>query len=142
MRRRDIFRTMVAGMGALAALRPARADAGMAKVVYHLSDFEKAGFVLGNIRNHYEGTDGKTTIALVVHGPALGAFTNKAASRIVVGDFGALRTRGLAAYACANTLQGMGLALSDVLPGFARADKGGVVKLAELQRDGYAYLRP
>jgi intracellular sulfur oxidation DsrE/DsrF family protein len=32
--------------------------------------------------------------------------------------------------------------LADLLPGFVAAERGGVVKLAELQRDGYLYLRP
>jgi intracellular sulfur oxidation DsrE/DsrF family protein len=36
----------------------------------------------------------------------------------------------------------MDVALTDLLDGFHAAETGGVVKLAELQRQGYAYLRP
>ena len=32
--------------------------------------------------------------------------------------------------------------LADLLPGFVAADKGGVVRIAELQSQGYFYLRP
>jgi len=32
--------------------------------------------------------------------------------------------------------------LRDLLPGFVSAEKGGVVRLAELQSQGYQYLRP
>jgi uncharacterized protein len=32
--------------------------------------------------------------------------------------------------------------LKDLLPGFITADKGGVVRLADLQSQGYLYLRP
>jgi Uncharacterized conserved protein len=32
--------------------------------------------------------------------------------------------------------------LADLLPGFVTADKGGVVRIAELQSQGYLYLRP
>jgi uncharacterized protein len=39
-------------------------------------------------------------------------------------------------------MDAMKLTLADLLPGFGLADKGGVVKLAELQGQGYAYLRP
>ena len=39
-------------------------------------------------------------------------------------------------------MQGMDISLADLLDGFHAADKGGVVKLAELQGQGYAYLRP
>jgi intracellular sulfur oxidation DsrE/DsrF family protein len=34
------------------------------------------------------------------------------------------------------------LTLGDLLPGFAVAEQGAVVKLAELQGRGWAYLRP
>jgi uncharacterized protein len=144
MLRRDMFRAILAAIGASVALRQARAadDGDFPKVVYHLSDAERASFVLGNIRNHYEGTAGKATIALVVHGPALAAFKTRSASSVASADFAFLQKRGLAAHACANTLRGMDLSLADLLPGFVVAERGGVVKLAELQREGYAYLRP
>jgi intracellular sulfur oxidation DsrE/DsrF family protein len=144
MLRRDMFRAIVAAAGASVVLRPARAadDADFQKVAYHLSEADRTSFVLGNIHNHYEGTGGKATIALVVHGPALAAFRSKSASAVVSADFAGLQRRGLAAHACANTMRGMDLSLVDLLPGFIVAEKGGVVKLAELQRQGYAYLRP
>jgi intracellular sulfur oxidation DsrE/DsrF family protein len=145
MRRRDIFRTILAAAGA-SSLAPRRAgaanDANAPKVAYHLSDADRANFVLGNIRNHYEGTGGKTTIALVVHGPALAAFRATSASRVVANSFAGLQKHGLTAHACATTMHGMDLSITDLLPGFVVAEKGGVVKLAELQREGYAYLRP
>ena len=45
-------------------------------MVYHLTDLDKVGFALGNIKNHYEGVGGpaNVTIVLVVYGPALKAF--------------------------------------------------------------------
>ncbi len=109
---------------------------------YHLSDADRANFVLGNIRNHYEGTGDKSTIALVVHGPALAAFRATSASGVVANAFAGLQKHGLVAHACANTMRGMDLSIADLLPGFVVAEKGGVVKLAELQGEGYAYLRP
>lgn len=144
MRRRDIFGALLTSAAGLIAARGARAaeESGAMKVVYHLSDFDRAAFVLGNIRNHFEGTEGKATIALVVHGPALAAFKAKAASGAVAADLAGLEKRGLSAHACINTMRGMDLTLADLLPGFAVAEKGGVVMLAELQRDGFAYLRP
>ena len=32
--------------------------------------------------------------------------------------------------------------LKDLLPGFVSVDQGGVVRIAELQSQGYLYLRP
>jgi intracellular sulfur oxidation DsrE/DsrF family protein len=149
MRRREMFRGLLATVGGLLGVRAVRAagpepvpDPGWPKVAYHLSDADKVGFVLGNIRNHYEGTGGKVVVALVVHGPALAALRGASASGAIVSRFAGLSRDGLAAYACGNTMKGMGIGLSDLLPGFVTAETGGVVKLAELQGQGYAYLRP
>jgi uncharacterized protein len=39
-------------------------------------------------------------------------------------------------------MKSQNIGLKDLLPGFISADKGGVVRLAELQSQGYLYLRP
>jgi intracellular sulfur oxidation DsrE/DsrF family protein len=49
---------------------------------------------------------------------------------------------GLQLNACINTMRAQEVTLKDLLPGFIVADKGGVVRLAELQSQGYVYLRP
>ena len=115
-----------------------------AKVVYHLSDLDKADFVLGNIHNHYKGMGGpqNVTIALVVHGPALKAFHIAGAAPATSQRAIELRGMGLGLDACINTMHAQNVTLKDLLPGFGVADKGGVVRLAELQSQGYIYLRP
>ncbi|TGQ33221.1 MULTISPECIES: DsrE family protein [unclassified Mesorhizobium] len=145
MRRRDIFRAGLAGAAGLFGLRQVKAAAveeERQKVAYHLSDLDKVNFVLGNIKNHYEGTGGNVDIALVVHGPALAAFKSKGISAAVSGRFAGLVQEGLSPHACANTMHGMDISLADLLDGFDAAENGGVVKLAELQRQGYVYIRP
>ncbi|MBZ9660334.1 DsrE family protein [Mesorhizobium sp. ESP-6-4] len=144
MLRRDIFRAGLAGAAGLFGLSRANAATpeGRLKVAYHLSDADKVNFVLGNIKNHYEGTGGNVDIVLVVHGPALAAFKAKGASGAVSSRFAGLVQRGLVPQACGNTLHGMDITLTDLLAGFELAEKGGVVKLAELQHQGYLYLRP
>jgi intracellular sulfur oxidation DsrE/DsrF family protein len=39
-------------------------------------------------------------------------------------------------------MEAQNITLSDLLPGFVAADKGGVVRIAELQSQGYVYLKP
>jgi intracellular sulfur oxidation DsrE/DsrF family protein len=39
-------------------------------------------------------------------------------------------------------MRAQNITLKDLVPGFAGADRGGVVRLAELQSKGYVYLRP
>ena len=149
MHRRNILTAAFATTGALfaAATRSARANPttpDKSKVVYHLCDFDKVSFVLGNIKNHYEGVGGPdwVTIALVVHGPALKAFHAAAASADTAQRTEQFFKSGLQLNACGNTMRAQNVALKDLLPGFVSADHGGVVRIAELQAQGYVYLRP
>ncbi len=120
------------------------ATADGAKVVYHLADLDKVDFVLGNIGNHFDGMGGpqNVTIALVVHGPALKAFRAADATPGVTEQTAARAKSGLRLNACIHSMQALNITLNDLLPGFTVADKGAVVRLAELQGQGYAYLRP
>lgn len=122
----------------------AAAPAEFGKVVYHLSDLDKVDFVFGNIHNHYVGMGGRAhvRIALVVHGPALKAFHQATATPEAVKRVTELRDQGLQLNACINTMRAQNVTLKDLLPGFIVAEKGGVVRLAELQSQGYSYLRP
>jgi uncharacterized protein len=114
------------------------------KVVYHLSDADKVSFVLGNIQNHLDGVGGPdhVTIALVVHGPPLRAFHAASANPDITRRVGQFSKAGLELAACGNTMKSQNVALKDLLPGFVSADRGGVVRIAELQSQGYLYLRP
>lgn len=114
------------------------------KVVYHLSDLDKVSFVLGNIQNHIDGVGGPdhVTLALVVHGPALRAFHANQANPDLTRRISQFSRSGIELAACGNTMKSQNVTLKDLLPGFVSADKGGVVRLAELQSQGYLYLRP
>ena len=144
MNRRGIFRSaLLAGGAFLAAVRNGRAEEQrkQRKIVYHLSDVEKVDFVLRNIRHHYDGAGADNpVIALVVHGPALQAFgpQGSAASR---DKLTRLLPNGVAPYACLAAMRGMDLEMKDLPAGFIATEKG-VVRLAELQEQGYLYIRP
>ena len=153
MHRRNILAATIAAASALftAARNAVYTDQAHAepapdipRVVYHLCDLDKVAFVLGNIRNHYDGMGGpgKVTIALVVHGPALKAFRAAGANPAVVHAVEQFVDSGLQPMACGNTMRAQNVTLKDLVPGFVSADRGGVVRLAELQTQGYAYLRP
>jgi uncharacterized protein len=147
--RRTLFtRLMAVGAGAIAwrgSASVARADdAGVPRVAYHLADTDKVGFVLGNIQNHIEGMGGpdKVHIVLVVHGPALALFQKAKANPDVTRRLSAIAAAGVGLAACGNTMRAQHIEIADLLPGFVRVDEGGVVRLAQLQAEGYAYLRP
>jgi intracellular sulfur oxidation DsrE/DsrF family protein len=148
MHRRNILTAVLAGAGGLiaaaTATRRASAAPDKSKVVYHLSDLDKVAFVLGNIRNHFDGVGGpdKVTIALVVHGPALKAFQSASAAHDIAERLGNVSQSGLHYFACGNTMKAQKITVKDLLPGFVAAEEGGVVRIAELQSQGYLYLRP
>ncbi len=157
MHRRSLLWGVVSAVGAAFAASRANAAADAAspakpqekpeeklKVVYHLSDADKVSFVLGNIQNHLDGVGGPdhVTIALVVHGPPLRAFHAASANPDITRRVGQFSKAGLELAACGNTMKSQNVALKDLLPGFISADRGGVVRIAELQSQGYLYLRP
>jgi intracellular sulfur oxidation DsrE/DsrF family protein len=114
------------------------------KVVYHLTDLDKVGFALGNIKNHYEGVGGpaNVTIVLVVYGPALKAFHAATAGPETVRRVTDFSKAGLQLNVCGNTMRAQEVTLKDLLPGFVLAEGGGVVRIAELQSMGYVYIKP
>lgn len=151
--RRTIFRsTFLASLATVFAGRAPASETPSAgplasarqKVVYHLADTEKAAFALGNIRNHIDGMGGpdKVDIVLVVHGSALTLFRQRKAHPKLEKQVEAIVAHGVQLAACGNTMRAQDIELADLLPGFVRADEGGVVRIAQLQVDGYAYIRP
>ena len=149
MHRRNLIRSALSAVsGIFVASRATAATAAAAddrlKMVYHLNEIEKVSFVLGNIQNHYDGVGGPdhVTIALVVHGPALRAFVASGVAHDVGRRVGQISKMGLELAACGNTMKAQSIGLADLLPGFVEAEKGGVVRIAELQSKGYLYIRP
>lgn len=145
MIRRNLFQAI--GAGALSVFLQtgqSRAATPRIKVVYHLSDADKASFVLGNIANHQHaiGAPEDADIRLVVHGPALVAFSTKTMDVSFDERLNQLKDRGLKLEACGNTMRGAQLSLGDLASGFIVVEKGGVYRLAELQQAGFAYIRP
>src|SRR6185295_12979825 len=149
MHRRNILWGAISAFGAAfaasrsGAAREAAPPAKL-KVVYHLNDLDKVGFVLGNIQNHFDGVGGPdhVTIALVIHGQALKAFHSASANPDVTKRVDQFAKAGLELAACGNSMKSQNVTVKDLLPGFIAADRGGVVRIAELQAQGYLYLRP
>lgn len=117
------------------------------KIVYHLSEpgAEKAKAVLGNIRNHVKGVKGWENIEaleLVVHGAALKSFVRTDMDPEVKRALETLQTEGMQFGACGNTIKGLKITLGDLAEGARELPQGGVVRVMELQEQGYAYVRP
>jgi intracellular sulfur oxidation DsrE/DsrF family protein len=142
-RRLLVKSALLAGFGLAAA--PGRAEPMRAtKIVYHLVDAERVALALGNLRNHVAGAGGPgaATFACVVLGPALRVFRRSGGDLAAAEDLRARLADNVAFYACANTLKAQQWTLADLQPGFRLAENGGVTLLADLQAQGYAYIRP
>ena len=149
MDRRNMLLRAAAAIGATFAASRAEAAtetpaSGKLKVVYHLNDLDKVSFVLGNIQNHLDGVGGPehVTIALVVHGQALRAFHSASGNPDLSKRVGQFSKADIELAVCGNTMKSQNVTLKDLLPGFIAAERGGVVRIAELQSQGYLYLRP
>lgn len=137
----------ILAFAAIAGILPALGTAAAGepvKVVYHVSELDKVGFTLGNIRNHIKGVGGprNVEIVLVAHGPALKAFHGTSADPKITERVTELQDQGVDFQACGNTMRAQSVGLADLLPGMTKIDEGGVVRIAQLQSQGYVYIRP
>jgi hypothetical protein len=114
------------------------------KVVYHVSDEDKVGFVLNNIQNHIDGVGGEDAIkvVLVAHGPAVKRLVDIDAVDRVRNAVAKLQGQGVVVEACAKTLTAFDLDPDELLADIRIAERGGVTRIGELQTQGYVYIRP
>lgn len=114
------------------------------KVVYHISDATGQALAgLRNVRNHLD-TDPTARITVVAHGEGVDFLMEGAKDRngsLYAGPVSALRGRGVVFEVCEITLQTRGLKKEQFLQE-ADFTPSGVVRLARLQTQGYAYIRP
>lgn len=141
-------RFLVAAALSLATL-PAWAEGMAHKVAIHVdeADAKVMNMALNNVQNvtkYYESKGDTVTVELVAYGPGLTMFVagkSPVADRI---STMALENENLTFAACGNTHRkmsekaGKDVALLDE----ANIVPSGVVRLIELQENGYAYVRP
>src|SRR2546428_207781 len=103
------------------------------KIVYHLDEagLEKARDVLGKIQKHIPGD-----------GAALRNFVTASMDVALRAALDRLQTQGLAVGACGNTMKAFNITLEQLPQGTRPLPQGGVVRVMELQEQGFVYLRP
>ncbi|MBW3098448.1 DsrE family protein [Pseudohoeflea coraliihabitans] len=130
------------------ALAPALAAESAHKLAIHVDESDPAIMNMAlnnaaNVRAYYDEKGEDVTIEIVAYGPGLKMYTadSPVADRISAMS---LEDENLSFSACGNTLAGMEkkkggkVALLDE----ATIVPSGVVRLMELQEDGYSYVRP
>lgn len=126
---------------------PRTSDGGGATkqlAVYHLSEADKVPFALVNINNHIDGVGGPegADIVVVVHGEGYRGFLKQDVDLGISQDVEMLDVQGVRFEVCGLTLDAFKASAQDLVGNFRRLDEGAVVRLTELQMNGYAYLRP
>ena len=132
---------------------------GKQKVVYHINydNPKKQKGALRNIQNHINAVGAENLdIKVVMHGNGLAMvlepdaltrvpkFKNANANDAQQATIANLKGQGIAFEVCANTLKGRKVNVNDDLYDVDQADivPSGVAEVAELQKKGYAYIKP
>ena len=114
------------------------------KVVYHVSDTAAQALgALRNVSNHLD-TDPTARITVVTHAQGVDFLMEGARDKNgspYAGPVSALKSRGVTFEVCEITLKTRGLKKDQFLQE-ADFTPSGVVRLAKLQGQGYAYIRP
>jgi uncharacterized protein len=131
---------LVLALTSLAAVA-AEAPASKEHLVMQVSDADpgKWNLALNNAKNLQQayGAD-KIEIEIVTYGPGVNMLK---LDSVVANRIEEAKQAGVAIVACQNTMRGMKLTESDMLPNTSYVPAG-VVEIIKKQREGYAYIRP
>ena len=143
---RTLFLTLSSLLIVTAAPAALSAEPSMAdyKYVLHIDDMDpsKQELVLNNVHNLLDAyPPGEVEIEVVAYGPGLRLLfaDNVNAKRIE-----SLSMSGVRFSACGNTLKGMTKLLGEApkLNPVAKVVPGGIVRIGELVKQGYIYIKP
>ena len=117
------------------------------KVLYHVDgkDPEVAKYALALINKHIEAEGGPEFIdvELVVHGPALELFERDKMDPEMTKRFNQIIEKGAHAEMCQVSMKMFGKTLDNLAKGFvATLHPVAVKRIADLQKEGYVYIKP
>ncbi len=117
------------------------------KVLYHVDgkDPEVAKYALALINKHIEAEGGPENIdiELVVHGPALELFERDKMDPEMTKKFDQIIEKGVRAEMCQVSMKAFGKTLDKLAKGFvATLHPVAVKRIADLQKEGYLYIKP
>ena len=124
-----------------------RDENGRLKVLYHIdgSDVGVAKYAMALINKHMEAEGGpdKIDIKVVVHGPALKLFDKKDADPGLIKKLKMIIDKGVQPEMCQVSMKLFDRPLATLLDGFIPTVHPVAVKrIADLQEQGYLYIKP
>jgi intracellular sulfur oxidation DsrE/DsrF family protein len=120
---------------------------GKVKVIYHVDgkDPEVAKYALALINKHIEAEGGpdKIDVELIVHGPALELFEKDNMDAEMTKRFDQAIAKGVKAEMCQVSMKFFGKTIDNLAKGFvATLHPVAVKRIADLQQQGYLYIKP
>ncbi|HET9845934.1 MAG TPA: DsrE family protein [Nitrospira sp.] len=117
------------------------------KVLYHVDgkDPEVAKYALALINKHIDAEGGpeKIDVELVVHGPALELFEKDKMDPEMTKRFNQIMEKGVKAEMCQVSMKAFGKTIENLAKGFvATLHPVAVKRIADLQQQGYLYIKP
>jgi intracellular sulfur oxidation DsrE/DsrF family protein len=117
------------------------------KVLYHVDgkDPEVAKYALALINKHIDAEGGpeKIDVELVVHGPALELFEKDKMDPEMTKRFDQIMEKGAKAEMCQVSMKAFGKTIDNLAKGFvATLHPVAVKRIADLQKEGYLYIKP
>ena len=109
------------------------------KVVLHINNPQKMTMLVNNVTNLRSRLGPDADIVVVVNGPAVVRFTNLTPSRKPLDK---LLKKGAEVQICSYALKNKKINRIQLLEGTNYLEDGGVAKLVDLQKKGYAYIKP
>lgn len=124
-----------------------RDENGRLKVLYHIdgSDVGVAKYAMALINKHMEAEGGpdKIDIKVVVHGPALKLFDRETVDQGLKKKLAMIIAKGVQPEMCQVSMKLFGKPLETLEPGFIpTAHPVAVKRIADLQEQGYLYIKP
>jgi intracellular sulfur oxidation DsrE/DsrF family protein len=145
--------TGAALLSTVAFVNPAQLQAadvstnGKVKVIYHVDgkDPDVAKYALALINKHIEAEGGpdKIDVELIVHGPALELFEKDNMDAEMTKRFDQAMAKGVKAEMCQVSMKFFGKTIDNLAKGFvATLHPVAVKRIADLQQQGYLYIKP
>ena len=116
-------------------------------MLYHVDgkDPEVAKYAMALINKHIEAEGGpdKIDVVLVVHGPALKLFEKETVDPVLRDKLKVIIDKGAQAEMCQVSMKLFGTPLEKLVAGFKPTGHPVAVKrIADLQKEGYLYIKP
>ena len=123
------------------------ADSEKTKVLYHVdsNDLATATYAMALVNKHIEAEGGpdKIDVVVVVHGPALELFKAETIDPTLKEKLKSAIDKGAQAEMCQVSMKLFGTPLEKLVAGFKPTEHPVAVKrIADLQKQGYLYIKP